>query len=101
MAFFWGVSDMFGFIQIAISLCFGVYFVIKGEISVGELTVFSSYTAMLVWPVRQLGRILADLEKAGVSLSRLNEILEAPVEGYQLLRKPGRDRGYTRLHGFG
>ena len=85
MAFFWGVSDMFGFIQIAISLCFGVYFVIKGEISVGELTVFSSYTAMLVWPVRQLGRILADLEKAGVSLGRLNEILEAPVE-----TEPGR-----------
>ncbi|MBR5947469.1 MAG: ABC transporter ATP-binding protein [Clostridia bacterium] len=80
MAYFWGVSDMFGYIQIAISLCFGVYFVITGRLSVGEMLVFSSYTSMLVWPVRQLGRILADLEKAGVSLGRLNEILEHPVE---------------------
>lgn len=85
MALFWGFSDMFGYIQIAISLCVGVYFVLNGRISVGEMLVFSSYTSMLVWPVRQLGRILADLEKAGVSLGRLNEILVEPVE-----KEPGK-----------
>ncbi len=85
MAYFWGCSDTIGFLQIAISLCFGVYFVIKGRISIGEMLVFSSYTSMLVWPVRQLGRILADLEKAGVSLGRIAEILESPVE-----EEPGR-----------
>lgn len=101
MAFFWGVSDMFGYIQIAISLCFGVYFVIKGEISVGELTVFSSYTAMLVWPVRQLGRILADLEKAGVSLGRLNEILEVPVETEPGLALEPEITGCVEFRGVG
>ena len=80
MAYFWGTSDSFGYMQIGISLCFGIYFVLKGRISVGEMLVFSSYTAMLVWPVRQLGRILADLEKAGVSLGRLNDIVSAPLE---------------------
>jgi ATP-binding cassette subfamily B protein len=35
---------------------------------------------MLTWPVRQLGRILADMGKAAVSLGRLDEILSAPVE---------------------
>lgn len=80
MAYFWGSSDSFGYIQIGISLVVGILYVIRREISVGELLVFSSYTTMLVWPVRQLGRILADLEKAGVSLGRINEIMEAPVE---------------------
>ncbi|MBQ7061621.1 MAG: ATP-binding cassette domain-containing protein, partial [Clostridia bacterium] len=85
MAYFWGVSDAFGYIQIGISLCLSIVMVIKKQISVGELLVFSSYTSMLVWPVRQLGRILADLEKAGVSLGRINEILKVPVES-----EPGR-----------
>ncbi len=80
MAYFWGISDTFGYIQIAISIIVSVILVLRGEISVGEMLVFSSYTAMLVWPVRQLGRILADLEKADVSLGRLNEILVVPVE---------------------
>ena len=80
MAYFWSASDCLGYMQIMISLAVGVYFAIKGRISVGEVLVFTSYTAMLTWPVRQLGRILADLGKASVSLGRLGEIIDAPVE---------------------
>ena len=101
MAMFWGISDTFGYIQIGISLVVGIVFTIRGRISVGEMLVFSSYTSMLVWPVRQLGRILADLEKAGVSLGRLNEILEVPVEA-----EPGKAlrpeiRGAVEFRGVG
>lgn len=49
------------------------------------MLVFSSYTSMLVWPVRQLGRTLADLGKASVSLGRIDEILEVPTE-----KEPGK-----------
>jgi len=35
---------------------------------------------MLMWPVRQLGRIINEMSKAGVSLGRIKEILDAPVE---------------------
>lgn len=80
MAYYWSASDSFGFMQILLSLCVGVYFAIQGRISVGEMLVFTSYTAMLTWPVRQLGRILADLGKASVSLGRIDEIMSAPVE---------------------
>lgn len=80
MAYYWAASDSFGYMQILLSLCVGVYFTIKGRISVGEMLVFTSYTAMLTWPVRQLGRILADLGKASVSLGRIDEIMSVPVE---------------------
>ncbi len=80
MGYFWSASDCLGYMQIMISLAVGVVFAIKGRISVGEVLVFTSYTAMLTWPVRQLGRILADLGKASVSLGRLDEIMKAPVE---------------------
>lgn len=80
LSFFWGGTDMLGYTQIAISLCAGVVMAVNKQITIGELTVFASYTSMLVWPVRQLGRMLADLGKAGVSLGRLEEILTAPIE---------------------
>ncbi|MBR0134765.1 MAG: ABC transporter ATP-binding protein, partial [Clostridia bacterium] len=85
MAYFWSSSDAVGYLQIMISLCVGVLFAINGKISIGELLVFVSYTGMLTWPVRQLGRILADLGKASVSLGRIDEIMSAPVE-----TEPGR-----------
>lgn len=46
---------------------------------------FTTYAGMLTWPVRQLGRVLADLGKATVSLGRIDEILSVPEE-----REPGR-----------
>lgn len=80
LAIYWGCSDGLGYMQIAISLCVGIFFTISGKLTVGQLLIFTTYTSMLTWPVRQLGRILADLGKASVSLGRIDEILEAPLE---------------------
>lgn len=85
LGYYWGCSDCAGYLQIALSLVAGVLFVARGEFSLGNVTLFTTYTGMLTWPVRQLGRILADMGKAAVSLGRLDEILSAPVE-----TEPGR-----------
>lgn len=85
LGYYWGCSDCAGYLQIALSLVAGVLFVVKGEFTLGNVTLFTTYTGMLTWPVRQLGRILADMGKATVSLGRLDEILSAPVE-----TEPGR-----------
>jgi ATP-binding cassette subfamily B protein len=49
-------------------------------LSVGDMTVFVSYIAMLLWPIRQLGRILSDLGKSMVSFERVSEILREKPE---------------------
>ncbi len=85
LGFYWGFSDSAGYLQIAISLVAGVLFVCRGAFTLGNAALFATYTAMLTWPVRQLGRILADMGKASVSLKRLDEILSSPVE-----TEPGR-----------
>lgn len=85
LGYYWGCSDCAGYLQIALSLVAGVLFVVRGEFTLGNVTLFTTYTGMLTWPVRQLGRILADMGKATVSLGRLDEILSAPVE-----TEPGR-----------
>jgi len=42
--------------------------------------IFISYISMLLWPIRELGRLLSDLGKAMVSFGRVSEILEAEPE---------------------
>lgn len=75
LAIYWPGSDMLSMLQSGVTLIFGVYLAARGEMLVGEMTVFVSYISMLLWPIRQLGRILSDLGKSMVSLSRLDEIL--------------------------
>ena len=80
MGVYWGSSDIMGYMQIALVLLAGIYLAVRGDISLGTVMLFSTYSSMLTFPMRQLGRILADLVKADVSLKRLDEILTAPQE---------------------
>ncbi|MFA6617426.1 MAG: ABC transporter transmembrane domain-containing protein, partial [Bacilli bacterium] len=74
-AFYYASSDIFIFGQIALSLIFGVYLGLTGEISPGTLVVAVSYTGMIVWPVRQFAQILSNLARAVVSVDRIRLIL--------------------------
>ncbi|MBS4537438.1 ABC transporter ATP-binding protein [Clostridium sp. D2Q-11] len=80
LAGYWALSDLLCLIQIGSVLILGVYWATTGAITLGTLVVFTSYEGMLLWPVRQLGRILTDLGKSLVSLERIGEILDEPRE---------------------
>ena len=77
---YWSTSDILCMTQIGLVLVSGIYFAVNGEISLGTLVVFNTYEGMLLWPVRQLGRILSDMGKMSVSLERIANILDVPVE---------------------
>ena len=80
LAWYWSISDFFCIFQIAAVLVAGVYWTVLGEISLGNLVVFVSYESMLIWPIRQMGRILTDLGKMQVAIDRIQEILEEETE---------------------
>lgn len=80
MSTYWCTSDLICSVQIGLVLFFGIYYAIKGNISLGTLVVFNTYEGMLLWPVRQLGRILSDMGKMTVSLKRITQILDVPLE---------------------
>lgn len=77
---YWSIGDFLGFTQIAITLVTCVIMAVRGEISLGTMMQFSTYVNWLIWPVRNMGRILSDMGKSKVSLHRLKEILDQPVE---------------------
>lgn len=80
LAWFWSSSDLLCFLQIGAVLAFGAYFATTGAMTLGTLYVFISYERKLIFPIRQMGRILTDLGKSLVSIERINEILEAERE---------------------
>ena len=85
-AVYWGSSDFLAMSHMLMILLAGTWYGIQGALSIGDIVVFLSIEAMLLWPVRQLGRILADMGKATVSLGRIEEILDTPTE---YPRQPG------------
>jgi len=80
MALYWSLSDVLIFVQMAAVLFVGAWRVSRGTMTVGTLVAFLQYEGMVIWPIRQLGRILTETGKAVVSLGRVQEILDQPVE---------------------
>ena len=80
LGLYWGIGDFSTGAQLLAIVCSGAYFAAVGEITLGEMLVFISYTQTLSFPVRTLGRTMSELSKAGVSIARLREILDSSAE---------------------
>jgi ATP-binding cassette subfamily B protein len=80
LARYWSISDLMSTVQMGILLVTGSLLAIQGNVSIGVLVVFVTVEGMLLWPIRQMGRILTDMGKATVSMGRIGEILNAPLE---------------------
>ena len=80
LATYWGGGDAMSMAQCMITLLVCVMYASRGEITVGTLIVFTTYVSMLLFPIRQLGRILSDAGKSMVSMERIQDILNQPVE---------------------
>ncbi len=80
MSWYWSVSDLVALSQLGLTLLVGAYWVATGQLTVGVLFAFLSYLGIMLWPVRMMGRILTDLGKATVALTRIDEILRVARE---------------------
>ena len=77
---FWSLSDLVCFTQQASVIFVGAWLLYNGTIEVGQFYFFFAAVGMFLWPVRMMGRILAELGKATVAVERLQEILALPAE---------------------
>ena len=80
MSFFWSSADILSGVQIMLVVVFGVLFCLRRGMTAGEFIAFVSYNGMLVWPVRQLGRMISEMSKAGVGIDRIGYIMDAEEE---------------------
>lgn len=80
LALFWGAGDLFSGLQLMTVVIFGAVLCVRGQMTAGEFIAFISYNSMLTWPVRQLGRMVSEMSKAGVSIDRLCYIMNSEEE---------------------
>ena len=80
MSGFWAVGDVTSCLQVMLVVIFGSVLCVRGEMTEGEFLSFAFYNAMLITPVRRLGRMISEMSKAGVSVDRISDVLRAPVE---------------------
>ena len=77
---FWALSDVTCLAQILVVLMVGLTLVSGGSLGAGEFFFFLFATNMYIWPIRHLGRMLADLGKAAVAIERLHAIMDPAAE---------------------
>ena len=77
-ACYWLVASFLGMAQFGTVLIGGAYWAAQGQLSLGTLVVFLAYIQLLIWPMREMGKILTDMRKALVALKRIQEMLAQP-----------------------
>ena len=85
---FWASGCLLTCSQVMAVVVAGSVLAVRGELSLGDFLVFTTYNAALAWPVRSLGRVLSEMSKAGVSMDRVGAILSAPEESDRPEAKP-------------
>jgi len=80
LSWYWSASDLLCFLQVFATFVVGIFLTQAEILTTGELIVFNMYTMMMVWPIRQLGRVLSDLGRMQVAVGRIYEVLDEPAE---------------------
>lgn len=93
MGVYWAIQDLFCNGQIGLVLFAGALWILDGSLTVGTLFAFMTYIGMIMWPIRQMGRVLTDSGKAVVALGRMNDILRQTEESLEPTPRHGRAEG--------
>jgi len=64
----------------ALTLYYGAYLVIDGQLTVGELIAFNMMAGRVAQPVLRLAQLWQDFQQARISIARLGDILNAAPE---------------------
>ena len=77
---FWPLSDIVLGLQMLFGFIYGAIMAINGEITVGTYIAYSGLVIWLIWPIRNLGRIIVSASTGMVSYGRLMDIVRQARE---------------------
>ena len=77
---FWPLSDIVLGLQMLFGFVLAANMAIRGEISVGSYLAYTGLIVWLIWPIRNLGRIIVQTSTGMVSYGRLMEIVKQERE---------------------
>lgn len=79
-ALYWPTADIVCSMQFLLSYYLGAQMAIAGDISVGTYLAFSNLIIWIIWPIRHLGRLIAQGSTGLVSYKRVAELIDETQE---------------------
>ncbi len=72
---YWPISDTLCGIQMLAGFYLGARMALTGEISVGGYIAYAGLIIWIIWPMRNLGRLIVQMSSGLVSFSRIGELI--------------------------
>jgi ATP-binding cassette, subfamily B, bacterial len=77
---FWPVTDLLCAAQLLSGYLFGALLAINGSISVGAYLAYAGMVVWLIWPMRNLGRLIVQMSTGLVSYGRVMDVIKQDRE---------------------
>ncbi len=79
-AIYWPSTDLILGIQMVVGFYVAALMAIDGTISVGMYIAYVGYVVQIIWPIRNLGRLIADISTGTVSFGRIQALIKVDKE---------------------
>ncbi|GJM42761.1 MAG: ABC transporter ATP-binding protein [Ardenticatenaceae bacterium] len=79
-AIFWPSTDVLCGMQMLLGFYLGAVMAIDGSITTGAYLSYVGYITQIIWPIRNLGRLIADVSTGLVSYGRILQIVQQERE---------------------
>jgi ATP-binding cassette subfamily B protein len=77
---FWPISDILTGAQMLLGLTVGALMAINGTITVGEYITYAGLLIWILWPIRNLGRLIVQMSSGLVSFDRVMTVVKEQQE---------------------
>ncbi len=82
-ATFWPVTDIICGAQMLTGFAIAGQMTINGTLTIGEYLAYVGLVIWIIWPIRNLGRLIVQMSTGLVSLGRVSEVIKAEREPLQ------------------
>ncbi len=79
-SFYWPITDTLAGFQMLTGFAVGALMTINGTLTVGEYLAYASMLIWIIWPIRNLGRLIVQMSTALVSFGRVAKIISEDRE---------------------
>ncbi len=98
---YWPISDTLCGLQMVLGFAVGAMMAINGAITVGTYMAYSGMIIWLIWPIRNLGRLIIQMSTGLVSFKRVSKVVaeEREVTAYSDFIAPEDIKGAVAFEG--
>ena len=79
-ALYWPTTDIICGLQLAWGMWIAAQMVLSGTLTLGLFLAYTGFAIKLIWPIRNVGRILAEVSMSSVSFGRIADIVKVDRE---------------------